>query len=135
MISNHNYIRVYDSQNLYPSQLQARDRSQTVPERPKQIPTGTQTLERPTGVSSQISFPPMSSSSPSYQSPQEHFQQSPHASGYNTIAGRGRHGYGHQESEHGVVFVSEDLLSDKDNLQGQSERYQMIAEVMKRHTS
>ncbi len=57
---------------------------------------------------------------------------------YNTIGhGKGwsRHGYGHQESEHDVEYVSEELLSDKEVLDGQSERYQMIEEVMKRHSS
>ncbi len=34
-----------------------------------------------------------------------------------------------------MEYVSEELLSDKGILDGQSERYQIIEEVMKRHSS
>ena len=43
-------------------------------------------------------------------------------------------GLGHQESEYEEITVSEEFLSDT-NLQVQSERYQIIEEVMKRTTS
>ncbi|XP_064404629.1 mitogen-activated protein kinase kinase kinase 7-like isoform X2 [Halichondria panicea] len=126
--------------------VEGRDRSKTVPERPTNIPpsstnilgptgytsppSGTQTLGRYPGYTSQSSVPPTSSPS-SQPRPQ------PTPPGYNTIGHfRGQHGrYGHQESEHEVEYVSEELLSDKGILDGQSERYQIIEEVMKRHSN
>ncbi len=137
------------------STQKSRNRSQTAPERPTNIPpsgtqtlgqapgytsppSGTQTLGRTPSYTPQSSFPPISSPS-SQPRHGDHPRGQPTPPGYNTVGHvRGlhtRYGYGHQESEHDVEYVSEELLSDKGILDGQSERYQMIAEVMKRNSS